>query len=100
MNKRPQHEDGGAFARTDGTAGACEPWRLSPEEFLRVASRGRLHPANGVEPAVIVGTGETPLSLGESEGYPAEDIAHFYVARRTNRWQDVTPERVAAAYYQ
>lgn len=67
------------------------PWQMSLEEFAKTARRGKLHRATRKPPVTFIGSGMTPLSRGESEGYSAEDIAHFYVARRSAK--DKKPTR-------
>ena len=59
-----------------------QPWEMTPGEFLEHGHGGQLHQATGVPPANPIGTQQTSLSHGWSEGYPSHDIAHFYLARR------------------
>lgn len=58
------------------------PWEMETEEFIKYAKKGKLH-ENTVSPSTYkIGSQQTALSLGESEGYPYEDIAYFYISRR------------------
>ena len=58
------------------------PWQMYFDEFFEFAKKGRLHDDIGDPSPYQIGSQETPLSLGESENYPCEDIAYFYIARR------------------
>ena len=58
---------------------------MSRADWYRFALTGELHPNEGKPAPHKIGSQETALSLGESEGYPPEDIAHFYLARRSRR---------------
>lgn len=69
----------------DETKPVVEPWNMSRAEWYRLAQSGKLHPNNGKPAPHKIGSQNTALSLGESEGYPPEDIAHFYLARRSRR---------------
>ena len=70
---------------------------ISIQEFAQLASRGQLRPASGRLAPFPVGTMKTPLSLGAAEGYSLEDIAHFYVSRRTPGLPPPDPRNPAAS---
>lgn len=70
---------------------------ISIQEFAQLASRGQLRPATGRMAPFPVGTMKTPLSLGSAEGYSLEDIAHFYVSRRTPGLPAPDPRNPAAS---
>ena len=70
---------------------------ISIQEFAQLASRGQLRPASGRLAPFPVGTMKTPLSLGSAEGYTLEDIAHFYVSRRTPGLLAPDPRNPAAS---
>ena len=57
------------------------PWHLPLNAFVELAENGRLHEAMG---STIPGEekAETPLRMGELNGYSYQDIAHFYLWRR------------------
>lgn len=59
-----------------------EPWQMTDLEFMQAAKRGKIHKATGNPTPGIETKANTPLSIGEREGYSADDIAHFYVKRR------------------
>jgi len=59
-----------------------KPWEMDGGEFYEFAKKGKLYEATGEPAPKEIGTGETPLSLGESEEYSYEDIAHWYITRR------------------
>jgi len=56
---------------------------ISIQEFADLARKGSLRKAMGSPSINSDGTGKTPLSIGHRSGYPLEDIARFYVERRT-----------------
>lgn len=73
-------------------------WATCIKAFAEAARRGRVHLSTGRPAPLRVGSGTTPLSLGESEGYPYEDIAHFYVARRRQSKRSPSREDLQRAY--
>ncbi|HEU5314745.1 MAG TPA: hypothetical protein VFX49_01440 [Chloroflexota bacterium] len=89
-------EASAAGGRSDSGTHPTPLWCMLPSEFAAAARRGRLHMATGAPP--LNGSGQTALSFGESEGFSAEDIAHFYVARRTRNGAAYTEERLRLAY--
>ena len=59
-----------------------EPWEMTREEFKQAVTGGKLYSFTGKPAPYHIGSGATDISRGESEGYPANDIAAYYVARR------------------
>ena len=57
------------------------PWQLPIDAFVEFAKNGQVHEATGI---AIPGEekAETPLKMGELNGYSYQDIAHFYLWRR------------------
>lgn len=68
-----------------------KPWEMSREEFGAAVERGRLHKPTGRK---VPGESEaqSPLRVGELNGYSDDDIAHFYAKRRGH------PEATSATY--
>lgn len=63
---------------------------LDEADFFEKAVQGKLHKAKGKPAPFKIGSGETPISLGMSEGYAPEDIYHFYISRRMDDdWVDL-----------
>ena len=58
------------------------PLQMQFDEFFEFAKKGRLHDDTGHPEPYQTCSQETLLSLGESENYPYEDIAYFYIALR------------------
>ncbi len=90
------------------------PWQMYFDEFFELSKKGRLHDDTGDPSPYKIGSQETPLSLGESEDYPYEDIAFFYIARRMPvkikktwpiearkpEWLTENLDRIEMAYYE
>ncbi|MHC4070612.1 MAG: DUF7178 family protein, partial [Planctomycetota bacterium] len=55
---------------------------LDQANFYEIGMKGEIHEATGEEAPFEIGTLETPISHGLSEGYSLEDIAHFYITTR------------------
>jgi hypothetical protein len=55
---------------------------LDQANFYETGMAGKIHEATGEEAPFEIGSLETPISHGLSEGYSLEDIAHFYITTR------------------
>lgn len=58
------------------------------ERFFAAALMGEMHVAKEEPAPLCIGSQQTPISSGLSEGYTHQDIAHFYIARALgNDWR-------------
>ena len=77
------------YVRMEGEAPVRKDWdemlnkslKMSYDEFVSLAKKGKIIQATGEENPFVAGTGETPLSYGAGAGYSLEDIVHFYSVR-------------------
>ena len=59
------------------------------EWFFVAALKGKIHGYSNETQLCPVGSQATPISFGLSEGYSAQDIAHFYLTRDLGAdWQE------------
>ena len=60
------------------------------EWFFVAALKGKMHASSKEEQLCPVGSQQTPISFGLSEGYLPQDIANFYITRELGEnWQEV-----------
>ena len=80
--------------------------------FSQEGIKGEMHKATGEEAPFEIGSLETPISHGLSEGYSIQDIAHFYITTRMAKedkadwaekskddtWLDANIDRIETAF--
>jgi len=80
----PDEDEAGATLPAEQTEeGATRRvWQMTDIEFVAAAEAGRVHQATGIPTPGKPTEADTPISIGEREGYSANDIAAFYAKRR------------------
>jgi ribosomal protein S18 acetylase RimI-like enzyme len=77
----PERMEGEVPIREDWDEMLNKSLKMSYDEFVSLAKKGKLIQATGEENPFVAGTGETPLSYGAGAGYSLPDIVHFYSIR-------------------
>jgi len=78
INFMPERMEGEAPIRKDWDEMLNKSLKMSYDEFVSLAKKGKIIQATGEKNPFVAGTGETPLSYGAGAGYSLPDIVHFY----------------------